>query len=42
MLDWGLRFVSWVDKRGGEGRQVVKSCLSVLIVGWKSGSMDYF
>jgi hypothetical protein len=29
-----------VDKRGGMGRQVVKSLLPVLIIGWRSDGMD--
>jgi hypothetical protein len=30
-----------VDERGGIGKQVVKLCLSALIVGWRSYDMYY-
>jgi hypothetical protein len=30
-----------VDESGGWGRQVVKSRLSALIVGWRSDGMDH-
>jgi hypothetical protein len=42
MLDRGPRFLSLVDERGGRGRQVAKSHLSALIVGWRSDSHKSF
>jgi hypothetical protein len=41
MLDRGPGSVSRVNKRGGEGRQVAKSCMPVLIIGCRSDGMDY-
>jgi hypothetical protein len=40
MLDREPGFVPQVDERGGWGRQVVKSCLPTLIVGWRSDVVD--
>jgi hypothetical protein len=34
--DWGPGSLPWVDKRVGRGRQVVKSRLPALIIGWRS------
>jgi hypothetical protein len=42
MLDRGPRPLPWVDERGGRGRQVAKSCLPVLIVGWRSDGRGSF
>jgi hypothetical protein len=39
-LDRGLGSMPWVSERGGRGRQVVKSYLLVLIMGWRSDGMD--
>jgi hypothetical protein len=41
-LDRGPESVPRVDERGRRGRQVVKFCLPMLIVGWKSDDVDYF
>jgi hypothetical protein len=39
-FDRGPESLPWVIDRGGRGRQVVKSCLPVLIVGWRSDGVD--
>jgi hypothetical protein len=31
----------WVSERGGRGRQMVKSHLLMLIVGWRSDGLDH-
>jgi hypothetical protein len=41
MLDRGPRSRPLVDERGGRGRQVVKSHMSMLIVGWRSDGVDH-
>jgi hypothetical protein len=41
-FDLGPGSLPWVIERGRRGRQVVKSCLSALIVGWRSDGVDYF
>jgi hypothetical protein len=41
MLDRGPGSLPWVDERGGRGRQVAKSYLPELIVGWRSDGVDY-
>jgi hypothetical protein len=33
---WGPGSLPWVIERGGRGRQVVKSHLLTLIIGWRS------
>jgi hypothetical protein len=35
VFDWGPGSLSWVDEGGRTSRQVAKSCLPTLIVGWK-------
>jgi hypothetical protein len=40
MFDRGPGSLPWVDERGGKGRQVLKSCMFVLIVGWRSDGVD--
>jgi hypothetical protein len=42
MLDQGPGSMPWVDERCGRGRQVVKSHLYALIVGWRSDDIDHF
>jgi hypothetical protein len=42
MLDRGPGSLPRVNERGGRGRQVVKSHLPTLIVGWRSDGMDHF
>jgi hypothetical protein len=42
MLDRGPGSIPWVDERGGRGRQVVKSHLPMLIIGWRSDGVDLF
>jgi hypothetical protein len=39
-LDWGPGSLSRVDEGGRRGRQVVKSYLSALIIGWRSDGVD--
>jgi hypothetical protein len=39
-LDQGPGSLPRVEERGGRGRQVVKSHLPVLIVGWRNDGMD--
>jgi hypothetical protein len=41
MLDQGPWSRPRVDESGGRGRQVAKSRLTVLIVGWRSDGMDH-
>jgi hypothetical protein len=41
MLDRGPRSLPRVKERGGRGRQVEKSRLLALIIGWRSDGMDY-
>jgi hypothetical protein len=40
-LDRGPRSLSWVNERGGRGKQVEKSCLPALIIWWRSDGVDY-
>jgi hypothetical protein len=40
MFDRGPGSLPWVDERDGKGRQVLKSCMFVLIVGWRSDGVD--
>jgi hypothetical protein len=40
-FDRGLGSLPQVDERGGRGRQVVKSCLPMLIIGWISDGVDH-
>jgi hypothetical protein len=40
MFDQGLGSLPQVIERGGRGKQVVKSHLPALIIGWRSDSMD--
>jgi hypothetical protein len=40
-FDRGPRSLPRVDERGGRGRQVVKSCLPVLIMGWRVYGVDH-
>jgi hypothetical protein len=40
-VDGGPGFVPWVIKRGGRDRQVVKSYLPTVIIGWGSDGIDY-
>jgi hypothetical protein len=42
MFDRGPGSLPWVIERGGRGRDVVKSCLPALIVGWRSDSVHCF
>jgi hypothetical protein len=42
MLDQAPRSLPRVDERGGRGRQVVKSCLPTLIVGWRTDDHGLF
>jgi hypothetical protein len=39
-FDRGPSSLPWVVERGGRGRQVVKSCLPTLIIGWRSDGVD--
>jgi hypothetical protein len=39
-FDRGASSLPWVIEKGGRGRQVVKSRLLVLIIGWRSDGMD--
>jgi hypothetical protein len=41
LLDWRPKSWPRVDKRGERGRQVVKSRLLMLIVGWRSDRVDH-
>jgi hypothetical protein len=41
-FDRGPGSLPWVVERGGRGRQVVKSSLPALIIGWRSDGVDYF
>jgi hypothetical protein len=41
-LDQGPRSLPQVDERGGRGRQVAKSRLPALIVGWRSDGRGSF
>jgi hypothetical protein len=41
-LDQGPRSLHRVDERGGRGRQVVKSYLPALIIGWRSDGCESF
>jgi hypothetical protein len=41
MFDRGPRSLPRVIERGRKGRQVVKSHLSALIVGWRSDAVDH-
>jgi hypothetical protein len=41
MFDQGPGSLPRVNERGGMGRQVVKSHLATLIIGWRSDVMDY-
>jgi hypothetical protein len=40
-LYWGPGSLPRVDERGMRGRQVAKSRLPMLIIGWRSDGMDY-
>jgi hypothetical protein len=42
MLDQGLGSMLRVSERGWRGRQVVKSCLTALIVGWRNDDVDHY
>jgi hypothetical protein len=42
MLDQAPRSLPRVDERGGRGKQVVKSCLPTLIVGWRTDDHGLF
>jgi hypothetical protein len=41
-FDQRLGSLPWVAARDGRGRQVVKSCLTMLIVGWRSDDVDRY
>jgi hypothetical protein len=41
MFDRGLGSLPRVVERGRRGRQVVKSCLPVVIVGWRSDDVEH-
>jgi hypothetical protein len=41
-FDRGAKSLPQVVERGGRGRQVVKSHLPMLIVGWRSDCVDHF